>query len=171
MIHIYCGDGKGKTTCAFGLALRAAGRGRQVLITQFLKSGDSGERAAIAHVPGVTLLEVPERMKFTFRMTEEEKISFGAQMKALLEQTRAVVEKGELDMLVMDECCAAVAKGLLPLEDVLSLLDSVPEALEVIITGRNPDPALVERADYITEMKKIRHPFDKGVAARKGIEW
>ena len=171
MIHIYCGDGKGKTTCAFGLALRAAGRGIKVLITQFLKSGDSGERAAIAHVPGVTLLEVPERMKFTFRMTEEEKISFGAQMKALLEQTRAVVEKGELDMLVMDECCAAVAKGLLPLEDVLSLLDSVPEALEVIITGRNPDPALVERADYITEMKKIRHPFDKGVAARKGIEW
>ena len=171
MIHIYCGDGKGKTTRAFGLALRAAGRGRKVLITQFLKSGDSGERAAIAHVPGVTLLEVPERMKFTFRMTEEEKISFGAQMKALLEQTRAVVEKGELDMLVMDECCAAVAKGLLPLEDVLSLLDSVPEALEVIITGRNPDPALVERADYITEMKKIRHPFDKGVAARKGIEW
>ena len=171
MIHIYCGDGKGKTTCAFCLALRAAGRGRKVLITQFLKSGDSGERAAIAHVPGVTLLEVPERMKFTFRMTEEEKISFGAQMKALLEQTRAVVEKGELDMLVMDECCAAVAKGLLPLEDVLSLLDSVPEALEVIITGRNPDPALVERADYITEMKKIRHPFDKGVAARKGIEW
>ena len=171
MIHIYCGDGKGKTTCAFGLALRTAGRGRKVLITQFLKSGDSGERAAIAHVPGVTLLEVPERMKFTFRMTEEEKISFGAQMKALLEQTRAVVEKGELGMLVMDECCAAVAKGLLPLEDVLSLLDSVPEELEVIITGRNPDPALVERADYITEMKKIRHPFDKGVAARKGIEW
>ncbi|WP_294476146.1 cob(I)yrinic acid a,c-diamide adenosyltransferase [uncultured Intestinimonas sp.] len=171
MIHIYCGDGKGKTTCAFGLALRAAGRGRKVLITQFLKTGDSGERTAIAHVPGVTLLEVPERMKFTFRMNEAEKVAFGAQMKALLEQTRTVVEKGELGLLVLDECCAAVAKGLLPLEDVLSLLDSVPEDLEVIITGRNPDPALVERADYITEMKKIRHPFDKGVAARKGIEW
>jgi len=75
---------EGKDHLCLWLALRAAGRGRKVLITQFLKSGDSGERAAIAHVPGVTLLEVPERMKFTFRMTEEEKITFGAQMKALL---------------------------------------------------------------------------------------
>ena len=171
MIHIYCGGGKGKTTCAFGLALRAAGRGRKVVIAQFLKSGDSGERDAIAHVPGVTLLPAPEQVKFTFLMNEEEKAACAEQLKRTLEQVAAQVKAGECGLAVLDECCAAVSTGLLPLADVLAFLDGAPEDLEVVITGRDPDPALVERADYITEMKKIRHPFDKGVAARKGIEW
>lgn len=171
MIHIYCGDGKGKTTCAFGLALRAAGRGRRVVIAQFLKSGDSGERDAIAHVPGVTLLEVPEQMKFTFLMNEEEKAAFSIQMRDILARAARLAEEGACGLLVLDECCAAVSSGLLPVEEVLALLDAAPGALEVVITGRDPHPDLVERADYITEMKKIRHPFDKGVAAREGIEW
>ena len=171
MLHIYCGDGKGKTTCAFGLALRAAGRGRKVVIAQFLKSGDSGEREAIARVPGVTLLEVPEQVKFTFMMNDQEKAEASARMKETLKRLSGLVKAGDCGLVVLEECCAAVSTGLLPLADVLAFLDSAPEDLEIVITGRDPDPALVERADYITEMKKIRHPFDKGVAARKGIEW
>lgn len=111
MIHIYCGDGKGKTTCAFGLALRAAGRGRKVVIAQFLKSGDSGERDAIARVPGVTLLPAPEQVKFTFQMNEEEKAACAVQLKSTLERVSQLAKAGDCGLVVLDECCAAVSTG------------------------------------------------------------
>lgn len=169
MIQIYCGSGKGKTTAAVGLAVRAAGRGLRVVFAQFLKSGNSGERTVLAGLSGVNLLEVPQTMKFTFAMNEEERQAESLRQTELLR--RAVGLAGEADVLVLDELCAALNSGMVPLEEVTALLDSRPEGLEVIITGRDPAPALVDRADYITEMKKIRHPFDKGIRARQGIEW
>lgn len=166
MIHLYCGDGKGKTTAAMGLALRMAGRGRAVVIAQFLKGADSGERLALAQVPGVRLLEVPERVKFSFQLTPAEREAERTRNTRLLALARKAAPS--CDLLVLDEVCAAVNTGLLPLEDVLDCLDSL--SCEVVLTGRDPAPELRDRADYLTEMRKVRHPFDRGVCARTGIE-
>ena len=105
MIHLYCGDGKGKTTAAMGLALRAAGHGKKVVVAQFLKAGGSGERTILAGLPTVELLPVPEQMTFTFRMTPEERAAESARERALLEE--AFRRGGEADVLVLDELCAA----------------------------------------------------------------
>lgn len=168
MVHLYCGEGKGKTTAAMGLALRMAGRGREVVVAQFLKGADSGERLALAQVPGVQLLEVPERVKFSFRLTPAEREAERARNTCLLALAREAACAPACGLLVLDEVCAAVNTGLLPLEDVLDCLDSL--TCEVVLTGRDPAPELRERADYLTEMRKVRHPFDRGVCARTGVE-
>lgn len=169
MLHIYCGDGKGKTTCSMGLAVRAAGHGRSVVVAQFLKGGNSGERVVLESLPSVNCIPVPETIKFVFAMNEQEKAEARAQMTGAFEQ--AVAASRSSDLLVLDELCSAISTGMVPLETVLDFLDNCPEQLEVVITGRDPAPELQERADYITEMRKIKHPFDKGVNAREGIEW
>jgi cob(I)alamin adenosyltransferase len=170
MIHLYCGDGKGKTTAAMGLVLRSVGRNRRAVVAQFLKSSNSGERFALAQLPNVTLLAVPERVKFSFQMNEDDRKEAAQRFAALCTQCEAALQDG-VELVVLDEACAAVNTGLLPLETLLHLLDTAPEGAEVVITGRNPPPELVERGDYITEMKKIRHPYEKGVCAREGIEF
>ena len=169
MLHIYCGDGKGKTTCAMGLAARAAGHGRRVVIAQFLKSGNSGERAALGDLPNITCLPVPETMKFVFAMSEQEKAETRTRMTGDFHRAAELAKAA--DLLVLDELCSAISTGMVPLEEVLTFLDSRPDGLEVVITGRDPAPELQERADYITEMHKIKHPFDRGVNAREGVEW
>lgn len=171
MIHLYCGDGKGKTTCAFGLALRAAGRDMGVVVAQFLKTEDSGERLALQALPQVTLLPLPQRLPFLFQMTPQERRDAGDFACRLLAQAEERARAGACGMVVLDECCAAVTAGLLPLEDVTAFLDRWGDSLEVVLTGRDPHPDLLARADYITEMRKLAHPYDHGVPARKGIEW
>lgn len=169
MLHIYCGDGKGKTTCAMGLAVRAAGHGRRVVVAQFLKGGNSGERRVLEALPEVFCTPVPETIKFIFAMDEEEKARTRAETAAAFAQAVDAAEDG--DLLVLDELCGALSTGMLTLETVLDFLDHRPERLEVVITGRDPAPELLERADYITEMRKVRHPFDRGIDAREGVEW
>lgn len=171
MLHIYCGEGKGKTTAAMGLALRAAGRGKRVVIAQFLKGSNSGERLALAQVRGVELLPVPERVRFSFRMDEEERQEAAERFAGLCEQCRERLAAGAADLVVLDEACAALSTGLLDLKTLLSVLESAPEGAEIVLTGRNPAPELLERADYLTEMRCLRHPFQKGVRAREGIEY
>jgi cob(I)alamin adenosyltransferase len=171
MIHLYHGDGKGKTTAAFGLALRALGRGRTVGIVQFLKSENSGERFALASLPGATLVALPEQVTFTFRMTEEERGQAAQRCQDYCAQALALARSGKAQLLVLDEVCAAITSGLLPLETVLSLLERLPEETEVVLTGRNPPEELRVRADYETEFVKRKHPYDQGVSAREGIEY
>lgn len=167
MIHLYCGNGKGKTTAAMGLALRAAGRGERVVIAQFLKGADSGERYALAQLPQVELLPLPRQVKFTFQMGEQERLEASQWCRTLLEVAR---ERGKNSfLLVLDEACAAVNSGLLPLKDLLDCLDNL--TCEIVLTGRDPAPQLLERADYITQMEPLRHPYQRGITARKGIEW
>lgn len=167
MIHLYCGNGKGKTTAAMGLALRAAGRGERVVIAQFLKGADSGERYALAKLPQVELLPLPEQVKFTFQMNEQERLEASQWCRTLLEVARERAK--DCFLLVLDEACAAVNSGLLPLEELLDCLDSL--TCEIVLTGRDPTPQLLERADYITQMEPLRHPYQRGITARKGIEW
>ena len=167
MLHLYCGNGKGKTTAAMGLALRAAGRGKRVVIAQFLKGADSGERLVLSQLPQVTLLPVPDTVKFSFRMTDEERQAEAQRYQQLL--SLICKEAQDCFLLVLDEACAAVSTGLLPLDELLSCLDRLN--CEVVITGRDPAPQLAERADYITSMEAVRHPFTQGVTAREGIEF
>lgn len=169
MIHLYCGDGKGKTTAAMGLALRTAGRGGAVVIAQFLKGGDSGERYALARVPQVTLLPVPDRVSFTFAMSPEEREREQARSLDLLEQAVRTAGETSCALLILDEVCGAVSTGLLPVQAVLSALDTL--SCEIVLTGRDPHPELARRADYITCCQKIRHPFDDGQPARPGVEF
>ena len=169
MIHLYCGDGKGKTTAAMGLALRAAGRGMGVVVAQFLKGADSGERIALAQLPQITLLEVPPQVKFTFAMTPEELEAERLRSQALLRRAGELARTEGCGLLVLDEVCGAVSAGVLPLAPVLDLLDQIKA--EIVLTGRDPAPALTARADYITRFVSLRHPYDSGQSARCGIEF
>lgn len=168
LIHIYCGDGKGKTTCAFGLALRCAGTGGNVRIVQFLKGGETGEVAAMKHVPNVEILRAKQGTKFTFQMNEAERAQAKADHMTLLDQ--AFAQTDGLRMLVLDEIMAACSTGVVEEKYLIKLLEGKPDQLEIVMTGRNPSDKLLALADYITEMKKTRHPYDKGIAARRGIE-
>ena len=169
MIHLYHGDGKGKTTAAMGLAVRMAGRNKGVVIAQFLKGADSGERVALRHLPQITLLPVPEQVKFTFSMTQEELRQEGLRCRALLEQALQLARDPNCGLLVLDEACDAVNAGCLSAQELLDVLE--PLAPEVVLTGRNPHPALLERADYVTYFQAVRHPFSSGHPARKGVEF
>lgn len=169
MVHIYCGDGKGKTTAAMGLALRMAGAGKNVLIGQFFKDGSSGEIKVLKTIPGVEVLHcetVPGRyVHMTEPQKEQARKDYTAYLLTLLEQGK------DSDLLVLDEVISALNRVIVPIEPVTAFLRDFGPKLEVVLTGRNPAPELVEVADYVTEMRKEKHPFDKGVRARKGIEF
>ena len=168
-VHIYCGDGKGKTTCLMGLTVRAAGRGKKILLHQFLKDDSSGERLIIDRLPGVTVMPGTKMDKFTFQMNEEELLSLQEANDDML--ARIIHLAPEYDMVVLDESVYAIDKGLLQEKPLLEFLKNRPEGLEVVLTGRNPSKELMEAADYISEIKKVKHPFDAGLSSRKGIEF
>lgn len=167
MLHIYHGDGKGKTTAAMGLALRMAGRGKRVVIAQFLKCADSGERLGLAGLSGVELLPLPDCLPFTFQLTREQLEQERVRYAHMLARLRELAPRA--DLLVLDEVCDAIHCGLVRLEDVLTLLDDFLG--EAVLTGRQGQPELLLRADYVTRMEKEQHPFDRGVEAREGVEW
>ena len=170
LIHLYCGGGKGKTTAAVGLTVRCAGRGNKVVFAQFLKDGTSGECRVLAKL-GVTVLAANPVGKFSFRMTEEEKAETAAALGRTFDAATGFAVRERATLLVLDEVCAAVNCGFLPEKTLTEFLESRPDSLEVVLTGRDPSENLQVHADYITEMKKRRHPFDEGVAAREGIEF
>lgn len=170
LIHIYCGDGKGKTTAAVGLAVRCAGRGNKVLLVQFLKSRDSGELYSLAKLPDIEVMRGKESKKFTFQMNEEEKHALLIEHNKMFEQVLAKIKNGSYSLLILDEVIGALNAKVFELPKLIEFLRHKPENLEVVLTGRNPAPELVEIADYVSEMRKVKHPMDKGIMAREGIE-
>lgn len=170
-IHIYCGDGKGKTTAAVGLAVRAAGCGKKVLITRFLKTDHSGEVKSLGQLREIEVTPCERSFGFFSKMTEEEKAEAEIYYSGLLETTLDQAAKGGFDLLVLDEIMAVCNFGLVKEQKVLEFLASRPEGLEVVLTGRDPSEQLVEAADYVSEIKKVKHPYDRGIMARRGIEF
>lgn len=168
LIHLYCGDGKGKTSTAMGLALRALGNGLPVVVAQFLKDGTSGECRMLRQLPGAVVLAANPCGKFSFQMNDAERAETAAALSALLREAAARAQSPGL--LVLDEVCGALSSGLLGLDEVLRFLEGKPAGLEVVLTGRAPCEALCRIADYHSEIVKRRHPFDRGVPAREGIE-
>ena len=169
LIHLYCGDGKGKTTAALGLALRAAGAGKQVVFTQFFKDGSSSEMEPLAALTGVRVFHADTVRGFYRNMTPSQREQAGKDYTALFRQVTQAAR--EADLLILDEIVSACNRGVVPEKLVTDFLREKPDRLEVVLTGRNPSFALLELADYVTEMRKLRHPFDRGIGARKGIEF
>lgn len=170
-VHIYCGDGKGKTTAAVGLAVRAAGRGKKVLIVRFLKTDDSGEVFALKHIPGITVMPCDRTFGFASRMTEEVRREAAQYYGQRLETACRMAEEESWDMLVLDEIMASCRYKLVKEEDVVDFLRRRPPELEVVLTGRDPSDRLLACADYVSEIHMEKHPYTKGVAAREGIEY
>lgn len=170
LIHIYCGDGKGKTTAAMGLTVRAAGCGMRVILTQFMKCGTSNEIKVMKTLPNITYACVNKNLGFSWNMTEEEKKEAKKLYQQLFRDVTKLAVEQEADLLVMDEFMSAYNYGWIDQREALEFLQNKPEKLEVVLTGRDPGEELIGLADYVTEMRKIKHPFEKGIPARKGIE-
>lgn len=170
LIHIYCGDGKGKTTASIGLAVRAAGRGFRVLIVQFLKSTPTGEINILASIPQIKILRGDDSCTFTINMNEEKRAKCLLSHTEILNKAIALSMEGSVDLLVLDEIMAAYNNSLVDKAALLGFLRNKPSTLEVVMTGRNPASELIELSDYVSEIKKIKHPYDKGINARIGIE-
>ena len=175
LVQIYTGDGKGKTTAAFGLALRAAGQGNKVLIYQFLKppSLDIGERFALqlgAVRIRTEVLDVPWDM--TKSLEDEKAVAkVRAAISEVLERIAETAVKRFYDVLILDEIIFCLSKNLAKFEDIKRIIDRRAPGVEIVLTGRDASKELIEMADLVTEMKNIKHPYEKGQSARRGIEF
>jgi len=170
LIHIYTGDGKGKTTAAVGLTIRYAGSGGKVLFSQFLKDNKSSELCILKRIDEIEVVLCQETFGFYSRMDEETKRKAKEVYSIYL---RNIIDKATnqtIQMLVLDEIIGAYNNNLIERDFLLEFLRNKPDQLEVVMTGRNPQNELVELADYVSEIVKVKHPFEKGIFARPGIE-
>ena len=170
LIHIYCGDGKGKTTASIGLTIRCVGRGGKVLFAQFLKERKTGEIAVLTTLPSVTVRRGKGTGKFTFQMNSLELAAAKKIQEETFDYICRICRENPPDLLIMDEIIGACATGLISEDKLIHFLTSKPIQTEVVLTGRDPSQQLIDLADYVSEIKKIKHPFDKGIEARIGIE-
>lgn len=171
LVHIYTGDGKGKTTAAVGLGVRACGRGLRVLMVQFLKGAETGEIHSLKMLePGFVLHRAEEIKKFTWNMNEAELRRAAEIQQGILNYAADASLTGNWDIIILDEVMGALATGMLKLGDIIRFIEEKPGGLELVLTGRNAPPELLALADYISEIKALRHPMEKGIPARIGIE-
>ena len=165
--QVYTGSGKGKTTAAFGLALRAAGAGLKVYIAQFVKGMKYSELDSIKKLSDSIEIKQYGRDCFIFRDPEAEDIRVAQEG---LKEVSKLMQSRKYDVIILDEANIATYYKLFPVDDLLELIQTKPENIELIITGRKADPRIIEAADLVTEMKEIKHYYQKGVQAREGIE-
>jgi len=165
-IQIYCGDGKGKSTAALGLALRAAGRGMHVILIQFLKGEPSGEHLFVEQYKCFEIIQLNKGN--CFRQSDTE-------LRPVTEKTLAIARdsltSGKYDIVILDEIFAALGRKLLTTRQIIELMDGKPDNVELVMTGREAPQEVIQRADLVTEMSAVKHYYDKGVRLRKGIEY
>lgn len=166
LVHVYTGDGKGKTTAALGLALRAAGQGVNVIIIQFLK-GDSGcgEHKFASKYQPFEIVQFTEGNCFTL---PEDKLR--NDVEKTMDYITQTMASGRYQMIILDEIFVAIGRRLLEIAKVIDLISNKPDSVELVLTGRNASVEIMELADYVTEMKMKKHPYSQGIAARKGSE-
>ena len=164
LLHLYWGDSKGKTTAAMGLAVRALGNGLRVAVLQFLKSGTSGELEPLRQL-GASVWSGKGSRKFVFQMTPEERAA--AEAKFL----ERVLLEGQWDLVVLDEACSAWQLEMVDHQLLRRAVLERPKNQEMVLTGREPAPWMMEAADYSTEMRCHKHPYERGIKARKGVEF
>jgi len=169
LVQVYTGDGKGKTTAALGMCLRAAGHGMRSLVIQFMKGQiDYGELMAVEKMGG--LIEIAQGGRASFVSKDRPAQEDVRLARRTLEMARAAVRAGEVDILVLDEVNVALDFGLIELEDVLDLIEDKPDNMEMVLTGRNAPERIIERADLVTEMMEVKHYWRRGVSSRRGVE-
>jgi len=169
LVQVYTGNGKGKSSAAFGLALRAIGRGLKVYIVQFIKGGfDYGELYIVDRLPNLKLKAFGRGKFVTEKPPDKVDAELAEEALALAEK---VVKSGEYDIVILDEINVALSLKLISLEEVLELIRNKPKHVELVLTGRNVPNEIIEAADLVTEMREVKHPYNKGFQARKGIEY
>lgn len=166
-VHLYTGKGKGKTTAAFGLALRAAGSGKTVFIAQFVKGMHYSELDAIKRLPEI---EIRQYGRNCFIKNQPTRTDIDVARRGFVEVSE-IIRQDKYDVVILDEICIAIYYHLINVQEVIGLIQSKPEGMEIIMTGRYAPPELMEAADLVTEMREIKHYFNLGITARKGIEF
>ena len=166
-VQVYTGDGKGKTTAALGLALRAAGAGAKVFIAQFVKGRPTSELTALSRFPDLITIKQYGREHFIIGEPAPEDIEVAEEG---LEEARQAIASGDYPLVILDEANVAVALELFSAEALLAVVNAKPEHVEIVITGRNADQRIVDRADLVTEMRQVKHYYKQGVTARSGID-
>jgi cob(I)alamin adenosyltransferase len=174
LIHIYCGEGKGKTTASLGLIVRSSGAGYKVVIMQCFKGGESSELRILESMPNVKVIHADLYKAYTWELNKAQKehmielheLMFQKSIEAVAE-----IDPSQKVLLVLDEMIGATSYGYIDKDMVLDFLISKPANLEVVLTGRNPLPEFIELADYVSCINKVKHPYDRGINARKGIEF
>ncbi len=166
-VQVYTGDGKGKTTAAIGLAVRAVGAGLKVFIGQFVKGMEYSELKALERFAPQLLVRQYGRKSFVHNKPTDEDFRLAREG---YEDIRRAINSQQYDVVILDEANIAVYFSLLTVDDLLALIDGKPDAVELVFTGRKADPRLLERADLVTEMKEVKHYYQKGIVARDGIE-
>lgn len=171
-LHLYYGDGKGKTSAGMGLALRALGHGKRALIAQFMKTGQSGELNALRLIPGATVFDMKPVRGFLFRMTEEERARTIAEQNQEAVRLRQTIELEKPDLILLDELAVAWAHGVVSEKNGIALVNAALACGETAVTGRDAPDWLREHADYVSRIIAERHPYDtEGLTAREGVEW
>lgn len=168
LIHVYTGNGKGKTTAAIGLGVRAAGDGLKVLMIQFMKGRHYSELDALQHLKNFTVVQFG-RDEFVSK-EHPEQIDIDLAQKGFV-HAKDIIYNHSYDLVILDEINVAVDYQLIAIDDVLSLLKEKPESVELVLTGRHASPEVIKRADVVSEILEIKHPYQKGVLSRKGIDW
>lgn len=169
LVQVYTGDGKGKTTAALGLALRASGRGLNVMMIQFLKpDAGFGEQEAVKSIPNFTIVPTGPNHFCGSDKTYDEDMRCSEEA---MRKSREALSSGKYDLVILDEMNNALRFGYVKPSDVIALLESRAPHVEVVLTGRRVPQEIIEYADLVTEMRLIKHPFDKGIGARMGIEY
>jgi cob(I)alamin adenosyltransferase len=169
LVQVYTGNGKGKTSAALGLALRAAGHGLDVCVVQFMKGWPHyGELAAVQHQPHITIVQFG-RPEFVDRADPAP--CDVEQAQSAWRYSLDVLRDGSYDLLVLDEINVALDFGLVSLEQVMALIDAKPSQVELVLTGRGAHATVIDRADLVTEMRQVKHPYLAGIRARQGIEF
>lgn len=172
LIQVYCGPGKGKSTAAIGLGIRALGNNLKVIMIQFLKNDNTGECKMLKTLePGFKVFHFEKERGFTWTLSEEEKAELAQEIHMALKFAKKVMDTGECDILILDEILGVLQLGFADLNEVLQLADDKPEFMELVLTGRQLPDELKERADYVSYIDAVKHPMEKGVRARAGIEF
>ena len=171
-LHVYTGDGQGKTTAAMGLALRSLGHGNTALIAQFMKTGNSGELLALRQLPGAVVITAPPIQGFTFAMDEAQKRETARQQTAFIQDALDAIAAHRPQMIVLDELSEAVADGLVPDDAAERLVSAALSSGETAVTGYHMPAWLLQRADYVSRIQAVKHPYaTERLPARKGVEW
>ena len=171
-LHVYTGDGKGKTTASMGLALRSLGHGNTVLVAQFMKTGNSGELIALQQFPRATVMVAPPVRGFTFAMTEEEKALTARQQSDFVCEVADKISQIKPQTIILDELAIAIATNMVSAEQAQQLLDLALQYGETVVTGRMVPDWLIDKADYVSRIQAQKHPYEsEKLPARKGVEW
>ena len=171
-IQIYTGNGKGKTTAALGLGLRGVGNGLKVIMVQFLKGTHTSELDSVKLLEGdFEIIQIAGHKKFFWQLSEEEKLEYKEKVQIAIKKVSILITSKDYDIFILDEILGAIKNEMITIDQVLELLDTKPDKMELVLTGRDCPIELIEKADLVTEMKQVKHYYTKGIKSRKGIEF